>query len=148
MSFLLKNDRRDFLLPFGCPVNFHHVRNTKNENLFLRFRLNAGYDVARISQKLDFINIMTYDLRGPWDGKADHHAPIEARPTDSWAFRALNTKNGIEKWIEKGAPREKLIMGIPFYGRTFTLSNPNSNKPGSTVSGGGGRRGSNRNRVE
>lgn len=99
----------------------------------LRFRLQAGYDIPRISQKLDFINVMTYDLRGPWDGKADHHSPIETRASDSWAFKALNTKNGLEKWIEKGTPREKLIMGIPFFGRTFTLANPNNNKPGARV---------------
>ena len=99
-----------------------------------RFRIQAGYDVKRISQKLDFINIMTYDLRGPWDGKADHHSPISSRPSDTWAFKALNTKDGIQKWIDLGAPRQKLIMGIPFYGRTFTLSNPSNTKPGSRVS--------------
>lgn len=97
-----------------------------------RFRVNEGYDVPRLAQHLDFINIMTYDLRGPWDGKADHHAPISARPSDSWAYKALNTKDGIAYWAEKGAPKEKLLMGIPFYGRTFTLASSDT-QPGARV---------------
>ncbi|XP_068222684.1 probable chitinase 10 isoform X2 [Palaemon carinicauda] len=102
-----------------------------------RFRVNEGYDVPRLAQHLDFINIMTYDLRGPWDGKADHHSPIESRPTDAWAFKSLNTKDGINYWAEKGAPKNKLLMGIPFYGRSFTLSNPSNTAPGSSVKSGG-----------
>ena len=41
-----------------------------------KFRVNDGYDVGRISQYLDFINVMTYDLHGSWDKSADHHAPL------------------------------------------------------------------------
>ena len=43
------------------------------------FRINEGYDVRRITRALDLINVMTYDMRGAWDGRADHHAPMNAR---------------------------------------------------------------------
>ena len=33
-------------------------------------RIDAGYDVKKISKALDFINVMTYDLHGSWDGFA------------------------------------------------------------------------------
>ena len=33
-------------------------------------RVDAGYDVKKISKVLDFINVMTYDLHGSWDGFA------------------------------------------------------------------------------
>ena len=33
----------------------------------------------------------------------------------------------INYWISKGAPREKLIMGMPLYGQSFTLSSSNNN---------------------
>ena len=49
-----------------------------------KFRVNDGYDVARIAKYLDFINVMTYDLHGSWDKAADHHAPLHKREHDDW----------------------------------------------------------------
>ena len=43
------------------------------------FRINEGYDVPRITRALHLINVMTYDMRGAWDGRADHHAPMNER---------------------------------------------------------------------
>ena len=31
----------------------------------------------------------------------------------------------MQVWVEKGAPKRKLNMGIALYGRIFTLKNPN-----------------------
>ena len=45
------------------------------------FRITEGYDVPRITKVLDLINVMTYDMRGAWDNKADHHAPMNVRYT-------------------------------------------------------------------
>ncbi|XP_076042458.1 putative chitinase 10 isoform X2 [Oratosquilla oratoria] len=102
-----------------------------------KFRVNEGYDVNTISQYLDFINIMTYDMRGPWDGKADHHAPIRSRTTDAWSYNSLNCEDGVDLWIEKGAPPEKLILGVPFYGRSFTLSSQSRTQIRAQARGGG-----------
>ena len=44
---------------------------------------------------------------------------------------------GISYWHKKGAPLEKLLLGTPFYGRTFTLTT-GSTSPGSPSSGNGG----------
>jgi chitinase len=55
------------------------------------FRVEEGYDVARIAEHLDFINVMTYDLHGSWDNFADHHSPLHTREHDSWEFQSLNT---------------------------------------------------------
>ena len=39
-----------------------------------QYIVQQGYEVGEISKYLDFINIMTYDMHGTWDGYADNHA--------------------------------------------------------------------------
>jgi len=42
-----------------------------------------AYDVAALSQYLDFLHLMCYDLHGTWDGITGHNAPLKrTRPED------------------------------------------------------------------
>lgn len=103
-----------------------------------KFRVNDGYDVKRIAKYLDFINVMTYDLHGSWDRAADHHAPLHKREHDDWD--PLTTDSGLSYWHQKGAPLNKILLGTPFYGRSFTLAG-GSSEPGAASSGDGGTQG-------
>lgn len=40
-------------------------------------------------------------------------------------------------WKNNGAPAEKLIVGFPTYGNTFTLKNPANHGIGAPISGAG-----------
>ena len=58
-------------------------------------KIRAGYDVPRLAAKFDFINVMTYDLRGFWDRRTGHHSPLSrAIGEDPWSETAkLNSVN-------------------------------------------------------
>ncbi|GAB1598163.1 chitinase-3-like protein 1 isoform X1 [Argonauta hians] len=67
------------------------------------------YDIPVLVQNLDFINLMTYDYHGPWENKAGLCSPFtEMRDT-------------VEFYIRNGAPPNKLTLGLPAYGKSFTL---------------------------
>lgn len=93
-------------------------------------RGDTSYDIPGVARNVDFINLMTYDLHGSWDQKTGNNAPL-------FANDQLNVDACVKYWLSKGCPKEKLIVGIPTYGRTFTLSDPNQNGINAPASGGG-----------
>lgn len=73
----------------------------------------AFYTRKRISdealKQMDFVNMMAYDKTGPWRaGDFGQHSPI------SYALDHLNYWSN-----ERGIAKEKLIIGVPFYGYGF-----------------------------
>nr|AAA61639.1 venom chitinase [Chelonus sp.] len=98
---------------------------------------SKSYDIAEMSQYLDFINLMTYDFHGPWDGHTGMHAPPSASSHDSGNELKLNVKAAVKYWLQNGVPKEKLVVGVPAYGKSFTLSNPSNKGLGAPVSGAG-----------
>nr|CAD7402605.1 unnamed protein product [Timema poppensis] len=115
-----------------------------------RFRLEDGYDVPRLNKHLDFINIMTFDLHAERDSAADHHSPLVQRKHDVGLNVFYNVVTlpsihaqlivcvkdyAVRYWMKKGASREKIIVGIPFYGRSFSLVNASMSWPSAPVKG-------------
>ena len=45
--------------------------------------VDAGYEVAELSQLLDAIHLMTYDMHGSWENSVDHHGTLYGEPGDS-----------------------------------------------------------------
>lgn len=86
---------------------------------------------------LDFINVMAYDFHGKWERETGHNAPLYAPSSDSEWRKQLSVDNAASIWSKMGAPKDKLVIGMPTYGRTFTLSNPANYKVNSPASGGG-----------
>ncbi|KAL1130578.1 hypothetical protein AAG570_011824, partial [Ranatra chinensis] len=98
--------------------------------------VRGGYDVPAVAGYLDFINLMAYDFHGKWERETGHNAPLYAPSSDSEWRKQLSVTAAADMWTRLGAPKEKLIIGMPTYGRTFTLSTPKSGV-NSPASGGG-----------
>lgn len=88
------------------------IRNEigNNKLLTLATAANAKYiDFKGINPYVDFVNIMSYDMGRP----PVHHSGL---------YRSEHTGNisvdeAVMAHVEKGMPLNKLVMGIPFYGR-------------------------------
>ena len=90
-----------------------------------------------LSRELDFINVMTYDFHGKWEKKTGHNCPLYPHRNDRKGQRYLNMAFAARYWLKLGAKPEKLIIGVPVYGRTFTLSDRNKIDVGSPAPEGG-----------
>ncbi len=89
-------------------------------------RINESYLISEIHPNVDFINLMTYDFHGFW-GKpttTGMNAPL-------YGDSGLNVDACVQLWLNNGVPPAKLIMGVPFYGRSFTLNSTSQNGVGA-----------------
>lgn len=93
---------------------------------------SLSYDIPTISKHVDLINIMTYDMYGAWDSATGHNAPLHE---DKDRINAVDA--ALKYWLTQGCPPEKLVLGLPLYGRTFTLTDNNVNGVGAPASGAG-----------
>ena len=75
--------------------------------------------------------MMCYDYHGKWDKKTGHNAPLHSRPTEPAIDQTLNVEYTLAYLLKKGADPKKTVLGVPLYGRAYTLVNPNSNKMGA-----------------
>ncbi|XP_003892424.1 acidic mammalian chitinase-like [Papio anubis] len=99
--------------------------------------IQSGYEIPQLSQYLDYIHVMTYDLHGAWEGYTGENSPLYKYPTDTGSNAYLNVDYAINYWKDNGAPAEKLIVGFPAYGHTFLLSNPSDHGIGAPTTGPG-----------
>lgn len=99
--------------------------------------IDANYEIPVLSETLDFINIMAYDLHGSWEKFTGHVAPLHSRPDEEGDELHLNVEAVINRWIERGAAPQKINIGLVTYGRSFTLANPSVHDIGSPATGPG-----------
>ncbi|KAK9883780.1 hypothetical protein WA026_001972 [Henosepilachna vigintioctopunctata] len=99
--------------------------------------IKAGYDVPAVASYLDFINLMAYDFHGKWERETGHNAPLYSPSSDSQYQKQLNVEHAANLWVKLGAPKEKMVIGMPTYGRSFTLSNTAKYKVHAPSTGGG-----------
>lgn len=87
--------------------------------------VKTGYDVPTIVNLVDFISVMSYDYHGAFDNYTGHNAPLYPREDDK--DPTFNVAFGINYWLSSGVPPEKLIIGLPLYGRSVQLKDENKN---------------------
>lgn len=90
-------------------------------------------DLAAAQKYLDFINIMAYDFYTAGDEMTGHHANLF--PSGDKGRSAQTT---VEEHMEFGVPAEKLVLGVPFYGRMWKGAGSVDNglfQPGNYVMG-------------
>lgn len=90
---------------------------------------NASYfehtNMKEAQQYLDFINIMAYDFYVGGQGVTGHHANLYRSEFDLEKGRSADL--AVEDHVKAGIPIEKLVLGVPFYGRWWKSVQPVDN---------------------
>ncbi|XP_054727598.1 mucin-2 isoform X6 [Anastrepha obliqua] len=101
--------------------------------------IEKGYDIPKLNKYLDWFNVLSYDFHSSHEPSANHHAPLYSLEEESeYNYDAeLNIDYSIKYYLKAGADRDKLVLGIPTYGRSYTLINEESTEIGAPSEGPG-----------
>jgi chitinase len=75
-------------------------------------------DWTRAAAALDWINIMTYDFSGAWSQVTGFNAPLHNSSGNPPEGGSADTS--VQGYLAAKVPAEKLVLGVPFYGRGWT----------------------------
>lgn len=98
-----KKDGKEYLLTIAAGASKSHA---------------ANMELSELHRYVDYIQLMTYDINGEWDELTGLNAPLYPDPNSAFSWQ-WSVQDGIETYMESGVPADKLVMGLPFYGRVF-----------------------------
>lgn len=75
-----------------------------------------GVEMEEVIKYLDYVQLMTYDLRGGFQVLTGHHTSLYEAEVD--LFRA-SVDSAVKDFMGAGVPKEKIVIGVAFYGRTW-----------------------------
>ncbi|KAJ3406422.1 hypothetical protein HDV05_006016 [Chytridiales sp. JEL 0842] len=94
--------RRGLLLTMAIPTSYWYLR---------------GFDIKGLNAVVDWFNLVSYDIHGTWDANIRDLGPMVQPHTN-----VEEIHDAILLLQKAGAERSKIVMGLGFYARTFTLA--------------------------
>ncbi|EED94417.1 hypothetical protein THAPSDRAFT_261895, partial [Thalassiosira pseudonana CCMP1335] len=101
LDILTRTTGKEYGLTAALPCNPDHIANLEVSNL--------------ISILTEF-NLMSYDFHGAWDSVTGVNAPLYPQGFGNDEF---SIDRCVNNYMALGVPREKINIGLPFYGRSF-----------------------------
>ncbi|CAM4403433.1 glycoside hydrolase family 18 protein [Paenibacillus tarimensis] len=96
-------DGKRYLLSFAGGAGAYYANNV---------------ELAKLQSYADFVNIMSYDIHGPWDTRTGLNAPLYKDPASVFAG-ATSVHDTVQLYIRSGVPAAKVVMGVAFYGYKY-----------------------------
>lgn len=100
------------------------------------------FQMQRAHPLLDYVALMTYDLRGIWDRVTGHHTHLYGSEFDpAPEAERISADSTVKIYQSLGVPAEKLLLGAAFYGKGWMDVPPTNHglyQPGKFYEAGAG----------
>ncbi|CAF2505200.1 unnamed protein product [Rotaria sp. Silwood2] len=107
----------NYMITIAAPASYWYLRHFK---------------IGEMSKYIDFINAMTYDIHGTWDSDIASLGPYVKSHTN-----IQEITEAFKLFLRDGVNTNKLVLGLGYYGRSFTLDDPSCKKVGCKFKGPG-----------
>jgi chitinase len=89
-------------------------------------QIDRGFEVKKVFKDLTFATTQGYDYHGAWDPVTNQQSAIDG-PKGDPAEAEFSSQVTIDHYLKRGAAKNKLVMGVPFYSRGWTgVTNQNN----------------------
>ncbi|MFS0871521.1 glycoside hydrolase family 18 protein [Paenibacillus xylanilyticus] len=75
-----------------------------------------GTEMDQVQQYLDYVQLMTYDMRGGFQILTGHHTNLYTATGDLYR---ISTDASVQMFLNAGVPQDKLVIGAAFYSRMW-----------------------------
>jgi chitinase len=82
-------------------------------------KITAGFEGDKIFEYLDFATLQGYDFHGTWENVTNHQSAIRV-PAGQPVPNDFSIDGAVNAWVSAGAPKSKLVLGIPYYSQGWT----------------------------
>jgi chitinase len=82
-------------------------------------KIDAGYEVRKVFRYLDFATTQGYDYHGPWESVTNQQSALRVPSGDPSPDR-FSTQIVVDALLARGASRDRIVMGVPFYSHGWT----------------------------
>ncbi|KAF7153908.1 hypothetical protein RHSIM_Rhsim01G0039300 [Rhododendron simsii] len=100
------------------------------EGYYMPSQNTTSYPLDSIRRNLDWVNIRAYDYHSPFKERFTGAHSALYDPSSN-----VSTDYGIKEWMSRGLPAKQMVLGLAYYGYSWTLVDPTDNRIGSPARG-------------
>ncbi|CAE6390033.1 unnamed protein product [Rhizoctonia solani] len=120
------NDTENFLLFLkelrsSLPANATLSAAT-SINPFISADDSPSTNVSEFATVFDYIQIMNYDVWGPWSDTSGPNAPLNDTCAVNATQKIGSAVSAVEAWTKAGFPVDQLVLGVGAYGHGFSVA--------------------------
>jgi chitinase len=81
--------------------------------------LDTGFETAKVFALLTFATVQGYDYHGTWEPLTNQQSSVRSPAADPTKAN-FSSQTAVDAVLSRGAPRDKVVLGVPFYGHGWT----------------------------
>jgi chitinase len=106
-----------------------HNRRTYDLTAFLPANpamLDRGFEISKVYSLLTFATVQGYDYHGSWDPLTNQQSAVHNIAADPTTPK-FSSQVVVDAHLQRGAKRDKIVLGVPYFGRGWTgVTNQNN----------------------